>query len=334
MAGKTTTVAVIQDAPVFLNLELSLYKAINLIARAAEQGARVIAFPETWLPGYPVWLDYAPAAALWDHEPARALYRVLVENSVSIGDQTLRMLQDTATKHGVYVVMGAHERRGGTLYNAMFYFDPDSGRYELHRKLTPTYTERLIWGSGDGSTLPVIDTPWGKLAGLICWEHWVPLLRAATHARGQHFHIAQWSAVKELHQIASRHYAFEAQCFVLAAGTYLSHDDVMAGVETLNLGNDGVKELLAGMRTPENGLYLRGGSAVIAPDAEYIVEPVFDRKEVLIGELDPARIDAGHLAMDTDGHYSRPDVFTLQVNTSAQENVVFAPSRGRTGRLH
>jgi len=145
-------VAVIQHAPVFLNLEASLEKACALIEQAAGAGAKIIAFPETWLPGYPVWLDYAPRSAEWDYAPAKALYRLLFENAVAIsgpqGGPHLEPLLSAAHRTGTYLVMGAHERDGGTLYNTILYISPDGKSFQIHRKLVPTYTERLVWGGG------------------------------------------------------------------------------------------------------------------------------------------------------------------------------------------
>jgi predicted amidohydrolase len=163
------TVAVIQHAPVFLNLEESLEKARNLIEEAANQGAKVIVFPETWLPGYPVWLDSSPKAALWDYPPAKALYQLLVENSICIPGKHLDQLLAIGRKTGTYIVMGAHERLEGSLYNTMIHVSRDGKELQVHRKLMPTYTERMIWGRGDGSTLSVLNTEYGILGGLICW---------------------------------------------------------------------------------------------------------------------------------------------------------------------
>jgi predicted amidohydrolase len=321
--------AIIQHPPVFLNLEASLEKACALIEQAASQGARVIVFPETWLPGYPVWLDYAPRAGLWDHAPAKALYRLLVENAITLAGGELERLRDAARKTGTYVVMGAHELLGGTLYNTMVFLSRDGRETRIHRKLMPTYTERLVWGRGDGSTLGVLPTEHGNLGGLICWEHWMPLARAAMHAQHETLHVAQWPAVKELHQIASRHYAFEGQCFVMAAGSPLSRADMLAGVESLGRAEGTALELLKEIPGKGEDLLLRGGSAVIAPDGTYVVEPVYDRACILQAEIDPRQIVEGHLALDTQGHYSRPDVFRLQVNDEPQVNVIFGSGAGQ-----
>jgi nitrilase len=304
-------VAVIQHPPVFLNLERSLAKAIDLIEDAASHGAKVIAFPETWLPGYPVWLDFSPSAALWDHAPAKALYRVLVQNSVSIPGGHVDKLLRAAEEAGTYVIMGAHEIRGGTLYNTMVYVDKGGQASGLHRKLVPAYTERMIWGRGDGSTLSVVDTEHGKLGGLICWEHWMPLARA----------------VKELHQLASRHYAFEGQCFVLAAGCVLSRGEIIDGFRSLKLSSNEAMEILEAIPGTDEDLVLSGGSAVIGPDGRYLAGPVVGERCIIYADIELNRITEGHLVLDTSGHYSRPDVFQLVVNDQPQSAVSFR-SRG------
>jgi nitrilase len=322
-------VAVVQHAPVFLNLEQSLDRACVLIEQAADQGARIVVFPETWLPGYPVWLDLSPQAALWDHPPAKALYRVLVENSLSVPSKHLDKLIAAARKSDIYVVMGVHERLGGSLYNTTLYIPRHGQAFQLHRKLIPTYTERMVWARGDGSTLNVLDTEYGNLGGLICWEHWMPLARAAMHAQRETIHVAQWPAVKDLHQLASRHYAFEGQCFVIAAGCVLNREDVIEGFNSLSQLTNAAGELLDMIPGQDEDLLLRGGSAVIAPDANYVAGPVFDRACILYAEIDLGRITEGHLVIDTQGHYSRPDVFHLQVDDRPQMTVTFASGRGR-----
>jgi predicted amidohydrolase len=290
---------------------------------AARKGAAAVAFPETWLPGYPVWLDYAPEAALWDHPPAKALYRILVENAIAIPGKHLDRLLTMARETGVYLVMGAHERRGGSLYNTMFYLDRDGQIFQVHRKLMPTYTERLIWGRGDGSTLGVFASDYGHIGGLICWEHWMPLARAAMHAQHEVVHVAQWPGGKELYQLASRHYAFEGQCFVLVAGCVLSRQDVLDGIRSLGSPEPSAIALLESMPGRPEDLLLRGGSAVIAPDSSYVAEPVLDQPAIVCAEIEPQRITEGHLAIDTDGHYARPDIFQLAVNIRPQPNVTY-----------
>jgi predicted amidohydrolase len=219
--------------------------------------------------------------------------------------------------------MGVHELVGGTLYNSAIYIDRGARNYVVHRKLVPTYTERMIWGRGDGSTLGVLETEYGNIGGLICWEHWMPLARAAMHARHETLHISLWPHIKDLHQLASRQYAFEGQCFVLAAGCVLSRKNIIEGYQSLNAPATDAYEILQAFEGDEEELVLNGGSAVIGPDSNYIAGPVFDRPGIIYGEIDPKHITEGHLTIDTNGHYSRPDIFQLAVNTSPQSGISF-----------
>lgn len=315
-------IAVIQQPPVFLNLNASVERACALIHEASGQDADFIVFPETWLPGYPVWLDIAPGASLWDHPPAKSLFRLMQENSPAIDDAAVVALRSAAVEAGAYVVMGMQERDGGTLYNTIVYIEPDKGAVSIHRKLMPTYTERLVWGRGDGSTLTVVDTPVGTLGGLICWEHWMPLARAAMHARGETVHIAQWPWVKDMHQVACRHYAFEGTCFVVAAGGILSRGELLEGAASAGVSAEAAG-LLEEIPGDDASLLLEGGSAVIGPDGQYVLEPSYGTRTTLIADIKPGAVAEARLALDTDGHYSRPDVFELSVDTRARRNVKF-----------
>ncbi len=317
-------VSIIQHPPVFLNVSKSMFWAEEYIKEASTEGARLIVFPETWLPGYPVWLDYAPNAGVWDYPPAKALFRLLVQNSISIGDEHFKKLQNLAVEFDCVIVMGAHEKVGRTLYNTIFYFKSD-GNYALHRKLMPTYTERLSWGMGDGSTLPVIEDEGAKIGGLICWEHWMPLARAAMHQLGEDVHIAQWPMVKDLHHIASRQYAFEAQCFVLAAGCTLTKQQMLDGINSV-IKTDEDKtalELIESIPIQNDAFVLNGGSAIINPDTSYFIEPFQKENGILYAELELGSLSEGNLFLDTNGHYSRPDVFQLTVDTKPKNNVTF-----------
>jgi predicted amidohydrolase len=321
--------AVVQHPPVFLNLARSVERAVALTREAASQGARLVVFPETWLPGYPVWLDDAPTAGLWDYPPAKALYQVLADNAVTVPGPEVEALKTVAVETDVTLVMGAHERAGGTLYNTMLLIGAD-GTHRVHRKLMPTYTERLVWGMGDGSTLEALPTPFGPVGGLICWEHWMPLARAAMHAAGEAIHVAQWPGVKDLHLLASRHYAFEGQCFVVAAGAVLTRGEMLAGFDSLALGSEHpARTLLEAIPGDDRTVLLRGGSAVIAPDTQYVIGPAIGDATTLYADLDLRRIAEGHLALDVDGHYARPDVFQLTVNTAPQATVRFSPDGPR-----
>ncbi len=319
MVNENVKVALVQEPPVFLNLAATVEKFRAISNECVGDGAKIIVFPETWLPGYPIWIDDAPNAALWDYPPAKRAYQYLTENSLEIPGVEFEQLREIVRAADAYFVVGVNEKEGGTLYNTTIYFEP-SGEYKIHRKLTPTYTERLIWGMGDGSTLNVLETPYGNLGGLICWEHWMPLARAAMHAKHEAIHTAQYPTVHERHQIASRQYAFEGQCFVLASGCVLTKKEALEGFETLKTDDKEVFALLESMR---NDRLLRGGSAIILPNISYLIEPVFDKSGILYGDLDLGLTKQGNLFLDTDGHYSRPDVFELRVNDKKNKNVRF-----------
>lgn len=317
------TVSIVQQAPVFLNLEASVERAIESIAMAAENGSDLVVFPETWLPGYPVWLDYAPRAAIWDEPGFKALFELLFNNSIQLGDRHCRRLQSAVDRADVVVAIGVNERVGGTLFNSILYFE--SGReIVVHRKLMPTYSERMIWGRGDGSTLAVIDSRAGRVGGLICWEHWMPLGRAAMHALGEDIHVALWPCVKEMNLVASRHYAFEGRCFVVAAGCVLTLGDVLAGCETVD--RTGSRIAVGALRQISDDpaqLLLDGGSAIVAPDGSFVLAADESRSTRLSGKVDLGIRTRELMTLDAAGHYSRPDVLRLTVDTTPQVGVVF-----------
>ena len=294
-----------QVAPAYLDLDESLKIAEKWIADAGKRGVKLLVFPETWLPGYPFWLDDSPNMGLWDHPPTKQLFRCLVENSVELPSPAVDRLGNAARKAGLNLVMGVNERDGNTLYNTILYISDEGELIGKHRKLIPTYTERMIWGRGDGSTLSVMDTSVGRLGGLICWEHWMPLARQAMHQKQEIVHAALWPTVKEMLLIASRAYAFEGRTYVLAAGTPLRRENLPPGLQLLD-------------ELPGDGPFMRGGSAIIGPDGMLLAGPAGDEEELLIAEIDPGRVIEENMALDVCGHYARPDVFTLSVNEEPQ----------------
>ncbi len=309
-------VAIVQAAPVPLAIGDGITALLDHVGRAADAGAKVIAFGETFLGGYPLWLDEAPGAALWDHPGSKALHRLLLEQAVVSGDPHLAPLQELVDARDLIVSVGAHERVRGSLYNTHFTFRP--GQAPLpHRKLVPTHGERLIWARGDGATLNVHDAGWGQIGSLICWEHWMPLARAAMHRLGETLHVAAWPTVRETYAVASRHYAFEGRCFVLAAGTIQQRDDVLDGLERLG-GHAEARALLDMM--PEQ--LQSGGSLIAGPDGLVIAE-AGAQAELLLADLDLSRSAEERAALDTDGHYSRPDIFELRVDARPKGGVIF-----------
>ena len=171
----TVNVAIIQARPVYYNLDASLQKSLQLTSEAARNGAQLVAFGETWLPGYPAWLDVCPGAALWDNAGAKAIFAGLYDNSLTVPGPQTEALAQQARESGIVLVMGVNERCGNTLYNSLITFDADGALRNHHRKLRPTYTERLVWGPGDGAGLRAPQTAAGKVGALVCWEHWMPL---------------------------------------------------------------------------------------------------------------------------------------------------------------
>lgn len=302
-------VGIIQASPVFSNLEASLEKAVDYIERAAGEGVRLVAFGETWLPGYPAWLDHCPDAALWNHLPTKEVFARLRRNSIVVPGEETRRLSRVARDNNIVIVIGVNERvdagaGNGTLYNSQLIFDSDGTLAVRHRKLIPTYTERLVWGQGDGTGLKAAATSVGRIGSLICWEHWMPLARQAMHEAGEHIHVAVFPEVHEMHQVTSRQYAFEGRCFVLAVGLLMRAGDLPDALTKTNTIKDEPKRLI-----------LRGGSAIIAPDGSYVVEPVFDDERIITAELDLTMIDRERMTLDVTGHYARPDVFDFRIRS-------------------
>ena len=294
--------AIIQDE-VAPDLDAGIERTRALTRKAAQDGAQLIAFPETWLPGYPAWLDVCRDAALWDHPPVKDAYARMARNSVVVAGESGQALGGIARESGVTLVVGAVERvesgpGRGTLYNVLLTFTPNGELANHHRKLMPTFTERMVWGTGDTNGLTAIDTPAGRVGGMICWEHWMPLARQAMHDSGEDVHVAVWPTVHELHQVASRHYAFEGRCFVLAAGSLLKTSALPRGME---------------VHPHKSGEWaLRGGSMIVGPDGRVIAGPVFDRAEVLVADLELSRVREESMTLDVSGHFARPDCFEFR----------------------
>lgn len=225
MSGRPVTVAVVQ-AEVAPDLVVALERTAAGVQAARAAGATLVVFPETWVPGYPAWIDLCRDAALWDHTPTKAVFARMARDSVAVPGPAFDALAEIAREAAVTLVVGVSERvesgpGRGTLYNALLTLGPDGRLLNHHRKAVPTYTERLVWGPGDAEGLRAVETPAGRVGGLVCWEHWMPLARQALHESGEDVHVAVWPTAHEMHQVASRQYAFEGRCFVLAAGSLM-----------------------------------------------------------------------------------------------------------------
>ena len=315
---KRYTAAAVQVAPAFLDLEGSLAIAVRQIEAAASMGARLVVFPETWLPGYPVWAD---AGIPWEDDAAKRAFARLHRNSVQVPGPATDVLTKAARTNRVHVVMGMTERdarfSNGTLFNSLMFISDDGTILGTHRKLVPTHSERVIWGQGDGSTLHVFDTSVGRLGGLICWEHWMPLTRFAMHAKGEQVHAAVWPDAPEMHHIASRAYAFEGRCYVVCAGLYLPLDTVPAEIEVRDVIVEVAKQ------NDDPSLVLVGGSGIAGPDGAWVAEPVSGRETLICADIDLDRIAEEQQSLDAAGHYNRPDVFHVRVDETPRDQVTW-----------
>ena len=300
------TVACVQAEPVVLDRERTLDKLAKLTAEAASQGASLVVFPETFVPAYPssTWAKYL---AGWADDRAKAAFALLARESVEIPGPAADRLGEIAREHGVWLVTGVNESdpgRNGTLYNALLYHAPDGSLALHHRKLVPTNHERLVWGPGDGSGLRAIETPLGRLGGLICWENYMPLARFALYESGVEIYIASTADDSDEWQATLVHLARESRAFVVAPCHF---QRASSYPEDFPLA-----EALAG-----RDIIGRGGSAILAPDGSYLAGPAYDDEAILYAELDPARLLAERQRFDPAGHYHRPDVLGLRVTPLA-----------------
>lgn len=305
MPQSVVVVAAVQAAPIYQNLERSLARALELIAEAARRRAQLVVFPEAWLPGYPAWLDVCRDVAVFDNQTVKRLFAQLVEQSVVVPGPITEALGNAAREHNLTLVIGVNERviegpGRGTLYNSVLTFGPTGELLNRHRKLVPTFNERLIWGPGDGGSLQVVETPAGRVGSLICWEHWMPLVRQTLHVGGEDIHVALWPTVKEMYQIAARHYAFEGRCFVLSVGSIMRRQDLPRELE-----------LTPAVAQSNSEYILSGGSSIVGPDGQYVAGPSFDSEVIILARINLERIREESMTLDVTGHYNRPDLFSF-----------------------
>jgi nitrilase len=274
------TVAVVQAGAVLFSSEASIAKAEGLAAEAAGRGARLVVFPEAFAGGYPKGEDFGARVGSRTAE-GRKLFRRYFEGAMDVPGPGIERLGETAKAHGIWLVIGVIERDGGTLYCTALFFAPDGRLAGKHRKLMPTAMERLIWGFGDGTTLPVIETGFGRIGAVICWENYMPLLRAAMFQQGIQLYCAPTVDDRETWPVTMRHIALEGRCFVLSACQF---------TETI-----------------------RGGSLIVGPLGKVLAGPCYDGECILTANLNLGEIAEGKFDLDVAGHYARPDVFHLTV---------------------
>lgn len=319
-------VAIVQAASVIMNREATVEKMQRLAREAAMQDARLILFPEAFIPAYPRGLSFGTVVGSRT-ETGRRLWARYWANSVDVPGPTTEALGQAARRANAYLAIGVIEREiemgRGTLYCTLLYFGPQGRLLGKHRKLKPTAAERLIWGEGDGSTLTVLDTEIGRLGGLVCWENYMPLARMALYAKGIELYLAPTADARDTWQATLRHIACEGRCFVLGCNQFVTKAMYPADLE-------GIEELAV---QPE--VLCRGGSAVVSPLGDYLAGPLFDREGILYADLDMERIVEARFDFDVVGHYARPDVFRLTVNERPLRSVeteAFVKSHSVTGQ--
>jgi nitrilase len=301
---EAVTAACAQVEPVIFDREATIEKLARSTAEAAEKGARLVVFPEAVVPAYPS-SAWAKALAGWAEEGAKEAFALLAREAVEIPGPAERRLGEIAREHELWLVTGVSERdpgRPGTLYNTLLFHGPNGELALKHRKLVPTNHERLVWGPGDGSGLETVQTPYGRLGGLICWENYMPLARFALYEAGVELYVASTADDGESWQSTLVHIARESRSFVIAPSHFQrasSYPDDFP-----------MRRLLE-----SQDVVGRGGSAILGPDGCYLAGPLWDEEGILYAELDPARLDEERQRFDPVGHYHRPDVLRLEVRT-------------------
>mgnify|MGYP001357088532 CR=1 FL=1 len=304
----TVHVAVVQAGAVPFDTEACVDKAISLVGEAAATGAKVILFPEAFVPGYPKGLNYGLVVGARD-AAGREEFRVYFDAAIEVpGPQTQR-LGEAAAAHACYVLIGVIERELGTCYCTVLFFGPDGAPLGKHRKLMPTALERMIWGFGDGSTLTVVESPYGRIGSVICWENYMPMLRMAMYSKNVALYCAPTADDRDTWLSTMQHVALEGRCFVLTACQFIRKKEFPDTVR-VSLGD-----------SPDVVL-MRGGSAIISPLGKVVAGPHFEGETILTAALDLNDIGRGKFDFDVAGHYSRPDVFQLVVNESPMRAVV------------
>ncbi|MCP4076697.1 MAG: carbon-nitrogen hydrolase family protein [Gammaproteobacteria bacterium] len=309
-----TQLAIVQTSPVFLDKIKTIELAVSKVEEAAQNGADLVVFTETFIPGYPTWIWRLRPGGDWNL--SEQLHERLLNNAVNMESDDLAPLYEVANQHQLTIVCGIEERDNelsrSTLYNSVIVIGPDGTLLNKHRKLMPTNPERMVWGFGDGSGLKVVDTPAGRVGSLTCWENYMPLARYSLYSQGVELYIAPTYDSGDDWISSLRHIAREGCCWVVGSGNLMKGSDIPDDFpEKENLYPDADEWV-----NP-------GDSVVIAPGGEIVAGPLRQQDGILYCDIDPEKAGIAKRAMDVAGHYSRPDIFQLHVNTATQSSVVF-----------
>ena len=310
MSKIVVNAAVVQAAPVVFDTLRTIEKLRDLTRDAAAQGAALVVFPEAFVGGYPKGLDFGARLGLRS-DTGREDFRRYFESAISLPGPESDIIAESARANRVHLVTGVIERDGGTLYCTAVTYSPEGHLLGKHRKVMPTALERLVWGFGDGSTLSTVDTAIGRIGSVICWENYMPLLRMAMYAQGVELYCAPTVDDRETWLPTMRTIALEGRCFVLSACQYLTRADCPADYNAIQAEHPST-------------VLIRGGSCIIDPLGNVLVEPSFEREAIQCAELDRRLIARGKYDLDVVGHYARPDIFKLVVDTSVRKAVVFS----------
>jgi nitrilase len=300
-------VAVVQASPVVFDRDRTIEKLSAFAGDAARKGAQLVLFPEAFVSAYPRGLDFGAVVGSRT-EAGREAFRRYWESSVDVPGPDVERLARVAHSNNLHLVVGVIERDGGTLYCTALVFAPDGALLGKHRKVMPTASERLVWGFGDGSTLPVFDTPLGKLGVVICWENYMPLLRTAMYAKGIEIYCAPTADSRDSWLATVRHIAVEGRCFVLSCNQFQRRSDFPADYEA-SFGNQ------------PDAVICRGGSCIVDPFGNFVAGPDLQGEAILVAEIDTDEITRGKYDFDAVGHYSRPDIFQLTVDERPKKPV-------------
>ena len=309
-----TQLAIVQKAPAFLDKDKTIQLAVEAVQEAAGNGAELVVFTEAFIPGYPTWIWRLRPGGDWN--TSEALHHRLLNNAVNVDSDDLMPLYDAAKKHQVTIVCGIEERDGklsqSTLYNTVITIGPDGTLLNKHRKLMPTNPERMVWGFGDATGLKVVDSPSGRIGALLCWENYMPLARYALYAQGVEIYIAPTYDSGDGWLGSLQHIAREGCCWVVGCGNLMKGSDIPEDFPE--------KETLY----PDAEEWINpGDSVVIAPGGEIVAGPMNKEAGILYYDIDRGKVSIAKRAFDVVGHYSRPDIFQLHVNTQPQSPVVF-----------